>query len=79
MCPSPVARKLRMNRRESPPTPLWSGCQMIDGLNNAALSSEYSCVKYDPKSCLRFSESGASVIRCSRTCSKRFRKNCCSR
>ena len=45
MCPSPVARRLRMNRRDPSGRPDWSGCQTIDGLNRAADSSAYSWVK----------------------------------
>jgi hypothetical protein len=64
MCPSPVARSVRMNRREPLATPFWLGCQMIDGLNSAADSSAYSCVKYEPMSSLRLSLSVRSVSRC---------------
>ena len=44
-CPSPVARRLRMNRRVPGGRPACSGCQTIDGLKRAALSRAYSCVK----------------------------------
>jgi hypothetical protein len=43
--PSAVARKLKMNRSEPGGTFDWSGCGTIEGLNNAAASSEYSWVK----------------------------------
>ena len=45
MWPSPVARRLMMNRLEPSGTPDWSGAQTIEGLNSAADSSAYSCVK----------------------------------
>ena len=45
MCPSPVARRLRMNRLRPRSSPDWSGCQTIDGLNSAAASRLYSLVK----------------------------------
>ena len=63
MCPSPVARRLRMNRREPSGRPDWSGCQTIDGLNSAADSSAYSCVKYAPISSRRLSLMSWSVSR----------------
>jgi hypothetical protein len=45
MCPSPVALRLRMNRRHPSGKPDWSGCQTIEGLNRAADSRAYSWVK----------------------------------
>ena len=45
ICPSPVARRLRMNRRDPSGRPDWSGCQIIDGLNRAADSRAYSWLK----------------------------------
>src|ERR1017187_6505612 len=42
MCPSPVARKLRINRRVPGGRSVWSGCGTMDGLNRAADSKEYS-------------------------------------
>ena len=45
MCPSPVARRLRMKRNPPFGTPDWSGCGTMDGLNSAADSGEYSCKK----------------------------------
>ena len=52
--PSAVARKLRMKRNEPGGTSDWSGCGTMDGLNNAAASSEYSCVKYPAQQQLPF-------------------------
>ena len=43
--PSPVARRLKMNRSEPGGRSDWSGCGTMDGLNSAADSGEYSCVK----------------------------------
>ena len=45
MCPSPVARKLMMNRSAPFGTFAWFGCGTIDGLKSAADSSAYSLVK----------------------------------
>ena len=45
MCPSPVARRLKMKRSAPLGNPVWSGCGTMDGLNSAADSGEYSCVK----------------------------------
>ena len=45
MWPSPVARKLRMNRNASGGRLDWSGCGTMEGLNKAAASKEYSWVK----------------------------------
>src|SRR5271167_1501113 len=42
ICPSPVARKLRIKRRAPEGRSDWSGCGTMDGLNSAADSKEYS-------------------------------------
>ena len=44
-CPSPVARKLRMNRTAPSGRFHWFRCVTIDGLNSAAEAMEYSIVK----------------------------------
>jgi hypothetical protein len=44
-CPSPTERRLRMKRLAPSSAPVWSGCQIRDGLNSAADSTEYSWVK----------------------------------
>ena len=41
----PVARRLRMKRSAPTGSPDWSGCGTMEGLNSAADSGEYSCVK----------------------------------
>src|SRR5208283_5522159 len=45
MCPSPVARKLRMKRKAPAGKPVWSGSGTMEGLNRAADSNEYSARK----------------------------------
>ena len=45
MWPSPVARKLRTNRKEPGARSAWSGWGTMEGLNSAAASSEYSWLK----------------------------------
>ena len=45
MCPSPVARKLKMKRNAPRGKSDWSGCGTMEGLNKAADSGEYSWVK----------------------------------
>ena len=72
--PSPVARRLSKNRRTPGSNPDWSGCQTIDGLNNAADSRAYSWVKYAPISIRRFSLNDWLVNRYFLTCSNRCRK-----
>ena len=47
----------------------------MEGLNNAADSSAYSCVKYAPINSRRFSLNGVSVSKWRRTASNRLRKN----
>jgi hypothetical protein len=42
MCPSPTARRLRMNRQPFAGAPDWSGCRTMLGLNKADASNEYS-------------------------------------
>ena len=48
MCPSPVARRLKMKRRSPLASRVWSGCATIDGLNRAADSRAYSPEKRAP-------------------------------
>src|SRR6185312_9017034 len=38
-CPSPTARRLRMNRQPSSGAPVWSGCRTILGLKSAEASN----------------------------------------
>jgi hypothetical protein len=63
MCPSPVARRLRMTRSEPSGRSDWSGWGTMLGLKSAAHSNEYSLVKYEPVRSLRFSESGRPIGR----------------
>src|ERR1041384_5844236 len=44
-CPSPTARKLKMNRQPFSGAPVWSGCRTMLGLNRAEASNEYSLRK----------------------------------
>ena len=44
-CPSPTARRLRMNRQPCSRAPVWSGCRTILGLKSAEASNEYSFKK----------------------------------
>ena len=45
ICPSPTARRLRMNRQPFSGAPDWSGCRTMLGLNRADASNEYSLRK----------------------------------
>ena len=73
--PSAVARKLRMKRNEPGATPDWSGCGTIEGLNRAAASSEYSCVKYPPSNSFRSADSCCPFSRYGLTSSNRRWRN----
>ena len=75
MCPSPVARRLRMKRNEPRGRSDWSGCGTMEGLNNAEASSEYSWLKYAPSNNFRSSDSFWSACKQGRTCSNRRRRN----
>ena len=79
MWPSPVARSDTLNRFSSGPQSDWFGAQTMEGLNNAADSSAYSWVKYDPINSRRLSENSSSVNRCWRTLSYRRAKKSNSR
>src|SRR6185295_1635496 len=48
MCPSPTARRLRIERQPPLGAFDWSGCRTTLGLNKAEASKEYSCRKYAP-------------------------------
>jgi hypothetical protein len=48
ICPSPTARRLKMNRQLFSVEPDWSGCRTMLGLNKADASKEYSLRKYAP-------------------------------
>src|SRR6202162_2650981 len=48
ICPSPTARRLRMNRQLFSGALDWSGCRTMLGLNKADASKEYSLRKYAP-------------------------------
>jgi len=48
ICPSPTARRLRMNRQPLAGALDWSGWRTMLGLNRADASNEYSCRKYAP-------------------------------
>src|SRR5277367_6839516 len=55
ICPSPTALKLMITRLLPSCNSVWSGSETIEGLKNAADSIEYSWVKYEPISSLRYS------------------------
>ena len=56
-CPSPTARRLRMNRQLPGETPDWSGCATAEGLNRAAASTANSWVNQAPTRLRRSSDS----------------------
>src|SRR5579872_4739928 len=75
ICPSPVARKLRIKRRAPGGRSDWSGCGTMEGLKSAADSKEYSQTKYEPINSCLFSEISSSLNRSLRTCPNRSRKD----
>ena len=65
ICPSPTARRLKMNRQPFSGAPVWSGCRTMLGLNKADASNEYSWRKYAPirRRCVLFSSAcGSSAV-----------------